>query len=48
MDKMFCVRCKKRTANGGAVKTRTTKNGRKQAYTKCSVCDTKKCQFVKG
>ncbi len=44
---MYCVKCKKKTGNG-VVTTQTTKNGRTMATSPCSVCSTKKCQFVKS
>lgn len=45
---IYCVKCKKKTGNKGEVATITTKNGRKMLQTKCAICGTKKCQFVKG
>ena len=47
MTGMYCVKCKKRSGDG-KVSYRTTKNNRKQMVGKCSVCGTKKCQFVSG
>ena len=48
MNKLYCVLCRKKTVNEGAIKTRTTKNGRNMAYCKCATCGCKKCSFLGG
>lgn len=44
--KLYCVRCGAKTVNASPLKYRTTANNRKQAYTTCKKCATKKFQFV--
>lgn len=44
---LFCVVCKKRTANSNEPKRVTTSNNRHMLRTKCKVCNTTKTQFVK-
>lgn len=44
---MYCVKCKAKTKDSGSPQTHTAKNGRKYKQVPCSVCGTKKTQFVK-
>ncbi len=44
---VYCVKCRKDTANEGKVIQSTTKNGRKMEKVKCAVCGTTKCKFIK-
>lgn len=45
---MYCLKCKKATANAGKPVMTTTANGRRMAKSTCAVCGTKKSQFVKA
>lgn len=47
VDKIYCLKCREKTANAGKPKKVTTANGRTMVQVKCEVCDTKKSQFVK-
>lgn len=44
---MYCVKCKKKTSNAGTPAKVKTKNNRVMMKTKCGVCGTVKCQFIK-
>ena len=44
---LYCVKCKKKTQNGGEIKIVKTKNGRKMKKVKCAICDIFKTQFTK-
>ena len=43
----YCVRCKKHTPNLEE-HIETTKNNRKALKSICSICKSKKCQFIKS
>jgi hypothetical protein len=45
-QKIYCVKCKKKTSNRKA-KVVETKNNRNAISARCKVCDTKKFLFVK-
>jgi len=43
----YCLKCKTKTGSIGSEIT-TTKNNRTMEISKCSVCGTKKCRFIKN
>ena len=45
--KSYCVKCKKQTSNVSE-KYKTSKNGKLMLKSTCSVCGSRKSQFVKG
>jgi len=47
MNDLYCVKCRQKTANKD-LKQKVSKNGRHMLSALCSVCGTKKNQFVKG
>ncbi len=44
-EKVYCVKCKKKTSNEDAKKT-VAKNGRNMVRATCTKCGTKKVKFV--
>ena len=47
MTLSYCVKCRTKTASKGAVKSRSS-TGRHMIKSQCTVCGTKKTQFVKS
>ena len=45
-EKIYCLKCKKRTSNG-EVSISTTSKNRNIQKTKCVICNTKKNRFIK-
>lgn len=47
MPNLYCMSCRKKTANASEPKKVTTGNGRHMLRTKCAICGTVKTQFTK-
>jgi len=48
MAKVYCVKCREKTANDGEGEESYTKNGRRMLKVPCAKCGTTKCRFLKS